>query len=403
MARLKYWVWLSTVGGVRPLTKYRLAETMGGPDAVFFADRDALIAAGATEAEAKRLADKSMMMTERALSVCEDRNIGILTIQDATYPERLRSIADPPATLYVWGRLPPVDELALIAIVGTRQATPYGIRTAARLGADVAKGGGIVVSGLAEGCDAAAMEAALRAGGAVVGVLGTAIDVVYPKKNAPLFDEVRAHGALVSEYPPGMRTFASDFRVRNRIITGLSLGVAVAEAPMRSGTRVTVSHALEQGRDVFAVPGNIDGFAAEGTNDLIASGAIPVTSGGAILAEYAHRTDLNRQEPSAFAPARPVSAPPRPETAPTPIKKEIDNHKDIVYIDLAEKLAELPEPQRRIMQALTAPDMHADELIEASGLSAAEANAALTMLQVTGCVTQGPGRRYSRGKQFISR
>ena len=407
MARLKYWVWLSTIGGVRPLTKYRLAGAMGGPEAIFFADRDELLAAGATEAEAKRLSDKSMMMTERALSVCEDRGIGILTIQDATYPERLRSIADPPVTLYVWGRLPPVDELAFIAIVGTRRATPYGVRSAARLGADVARGGGVVVSGLAEGCDAAAMEAAIRSGGTVVGVLGTAIDGVYPKSNAALFNEVRAHGALVSEYPPGMRTFASDFRVRNRIITGLSLGVAVAEAPIRSGTRVTVNHALEQGRDVFAVPGNIDGPAAEGTNDLIASGAIPVTSGMAILAEYSHRTDLNRREPAASAPTRPVSAPPRPNAGPTrpsaartPIKKEIDNQKDIVYIDLAEKLAELPEPQRRVMQALTAPDMHADELIEASGLSAAEANAALTMLQLSGCVTQGPGRRYSRGKQF---
>ena len=158
---------------------------------------------------------------------------------------------------------------------------------------------------------------------------------------------------------------------------------------------------------MFAVPGNIDGPAAEGTNDLIASGAIPVTSGMAILAEYSHRTDLNRREPAVSAPTRPVSAPPRPNAGPTrpsaartPIKKEIDNQKDIVYIDLAEKLAELPEPQRRVMQALTAPDMHADELIEASGLSAAEANAALTMLQLSGCVTQGPGRRYSRGKQF---
>lgn len=379
MASLKYWVWLSCIGNVRPYVKYRLTEEMDGPENVFFAGKDEMMFAGANAKEADRLMDKSMAAAERALAYCEEKHITVLTIQDAIYPERLRSIADPPVVLYIRGKLPPVDEALMIGVVGTRKASPYGLRMASKLGREIAEGGGVVVSGLAEGCDSAAMEAALRAGGTTVGVLGTSIEKVYPAKNRWLFREVSSRGALVSEYPPEMRTFASDFKARNRIISGLSLGVAVTEAPKHSGTRVTVSHALEQGRDVFAVPGNADRAAAEGCNELLAEGAIPISSGRDILDAYAGR----------FAPRT-------PESTPTHIKKEIDKPKDIVYIDSIEKWESLPEPQRRIMEALTRPDMHADELIEATGLSAAETLSALTLLQLTGYVTVGEGKRYTR-------
>ena len=287
MARLRYWVWLSCVTGVRPLIKYRLAQTMGGPERIFFAKREELLAAEPLlqTAEADKLADKSMERADKALRACEERGIGVLTVQDAAYPERLRHIPDPPAVLYVWGKLPPVDEAVLLAVVGTRKATPYGIKMAGKLGRELAQGGAVVVSGLAEGCDSAAMEAALRAGGVTVGVLGTAIDQIYPAKNRPLFEETRARGALVSEYPPGARTFPSDFKTRNRIITGLSLGVVVVEAPLRSGTRSTADHALEQGRDVFAVPGAVDAASSAGCNELIAQGAAPAVSGEAVLLE----------------------------------------------------------------------------------------------------------------------
>ena len=377
MARLRYWVWLSCVTGVRPLIKYRLAQTMGGPERIFFAKREELLAAEPLlqTAEADKLADKSMERADKALRACEERGIGVLTVQDAAYPERLRHIPDPPAVLYVWGKLPPVDEAVLLAVVGTRKATPYGIKMAGKLGRELAQGGAVVVSGLAEGCDSAAMEAALRAGGVTVGVLGTAIDQIYPAKNRPLFEETRARGALVSEYPPGARTFPSDFKTRNRIITGLSLGVVVVEAPLRS----TADHALEQGRDVFAVPGAVDAASSAGCNELIAQGAAPAVSGEAVLRAYSGRIDLVRQEPTEI-----------------PIKKEIDKPEDIVYIDLTEKLESLPPVQRQVLTAMTRPDMLADEIIEASGLTARETLAALTMLQVTGYVAQGTGKRYTR-------
>ncbi len=387
MARLKYWIWLSCIENVRPLTKKRLAEAMDGPENLFYADGEKLLSVpGVTPAEAKRLSDKSMDTASRVLSACQEQGIEILTLQDAKYPERLRNIPDPPVVLYIKGRLPAVDDSLLIAVIGTRKASPYGIKMARKLGGELAAAGAVVVSGLAVGCDGAATEAALRAGGVTIGVLGTAIDRVYPASNRPLFEEVAARGALVSEYGPGVRTFGSDFRARNRIISGLSLGVAVAEAPIRSGTRATVNFALDQGRDVFAVPENVDAAAAAGCNDLIANGAAVATCGEDILAQY-------RAQGGFFRPA----APPAPKPAhSTHIKKEIDKPKDIVYIDFTEVPEGLPSAQRNILAAMTAPDMHADELIEATGLPAQEVLAALTMLQVTGYVTQGAGRRYTR-------
>ncbi|MCD8115620.1 MAG: DNA-processing protein DprA [Oscillospiraceae bacterium] len=312
MARLKYWIWLSCIGGVRPLVKYQLAAALGGPEKLFFASKEEMqTACGLMRpSEAERLADKSLETAARTIGRCGEKNITILTLQDADYPDRLRQIPDPPVVLYIAGRLPAVDELPLIAVVGTRKATAYGIRMAAKMGREITAGGGVVVSGLAAGCDGAAIQGALEAGGAPVGVLGTAVDQVYPKQNKWLFDELRTRGALVSEYAPGMRTFPSDFVARNRIITGLSLGVVVAEAPIRSGTRTTVEHALEQNRDLFAVPGNADAAVCAGCNDLLAQGAAVATCGADVLGTYEGRRELF---------SRPVS--------PIPIKKRLTSRR----------------------------------------------------------------------------
>lgn len=385
MARVKYWVWLSCAREVRALMKCRLLEAFGGPDKIYgAAERELSSVPGLRPQELERLLDRDMSETERVLSACAARGISLLTLQDAEYPERLRNIPDPPVVLYVWGRLPAVDEHPTFAIVGTRKASAYGLRMASMLGGELARDGAIVVSGLADGCDSAAMDAALRAGGETVGVLGTAIDVVYPAKNRALFEQVKTRGAIVGEYPPGMRTYPADFKARNRIISGLSLGVVVAEAPVRSGTRVTVDHALAQGRDVFAVPGNADAAASAGCNDLIANGAMVAVCGRDVLDAYGERADLVPY---------PVQGTTPPPAEPTHIKKEIDKPKDIVYIDLVEE--ELPPDQRRLMAALVRPGMHTDELIEATGLSAPAALAALTMLEIRGLVTQ-VGRRYSK-------
>lgn len=379
MASIKYWAWLSCISGVRPLVKYKLLNALGGAEQVFFAGREELEAGGAHGAELERLCSKSMEAAFRTMDDCRDKGVQLLTLQDAAYPECLRQIADPPVVLYIIGHLPPADEEPLVAVIGTRKASAYGLRTAAKMGRELAEAGCVVVSGLAAGCDGAAMEAALRAGGTVVGVLGTAIDQVYPRQNRWLFDETRTRGALVSEYPPGVRTYPTDFLARNRIITGLSLGLVVAEAPIRSGTQSTVSRALEQGRDVFAVPGNVDAAASEGCNYILAQGAMVAKCGADVVAVYEGQRVFR----------------PRPALA-IPIKKEIDKAKDIVYIGLTDDWEELPPAQRQVLAAMTRPDMLADEIIQAAGLAAPEAAAALTMLELSGHIVCGAGRRYTR-------
>ena len=379
MARLKYWIWLSCVEGIGSLVRTRLLKALDGPENVFFAGReDYLRVKGVTPAVADRLCDKSMANTVRTLSDCEEKRITVLTLQDAEYPERLRNIPDPPAVLYVEGKVPPVDELCAVAVVGTRKATPYGLKMAAKLGGEIAAGGALVVSGLAAGIDSAAMEGALLAGGQTGGVLGTAVDEVYPKWNKDLFDDVRARGALVSEYPPGMRTVPECFKERNRIISGLCVGTVVVEAPLKSGARNTARHALEQDRDLFAVPGNADASACGGANFLLSEGAAVVTDGWDVLRVYADRFGLKQ-----------------PDSSPTPIKKEIDKHEDMLYIDLGKRLEVLPEPQRSIALAITRPGMLADEITEAAGLPAPVVLSGLTMLQIAGVVKQENGKRYS--------
>jgi DNA processing protein len=380
MARVKHWVWLSCISGVRPVTKYRLVEALGGADKVFFATREELLSKPfVTETEARHLADKSMAFPQQVMETCETKNIQIITLQDAQYPERLRNIPDPPVVLYVLGRLPKVDDEVVLGVVGTRRASAYGIKMAARFGRELAQGGAVVASGLAEGCDGAAMTAALEAGGRLIGVLGTAINQIYPAKNRALFAAVKRQGVLLSEYPPGMRTYPNSFIARNRILSGLSQGVIVVEAPLKSGTRNTAQHALEQGRDVFAVPGNADAQVSAGCNALLAEGAMIAADSREILARYG------------------VTAPPAfVEKEDTPIKKEIDKQEDIVYIDLTAAEESLPSVQRCVLRAMTRPDMLADEITEAAGVTPAETLMALTMLQVAGLVAQGTGKRYTR-------
>lgn len=376
MARTKYWVWLSSFN-IGSAVKRRLLDAFGDPEKIFFASREELSSVRLSERELSLLSDKSMERTAEILGDCDELGIEIFTLQDSDYPERLRQIPDPPAVLYVRGKLPPVDDLACIAMVGTRKTSPYGMKMALRLGGEITKLGGVVVSGVAAGVDSAAMEGALRAGGIAIGVLGTAIDEVYPRSSKPIFDQCAATGALVSEYPPRMRTMGWNFKERNRIISGLSLGVVVVEAPARSGSLVTAGHALEQNRDVFAVPGNADATACAGTNRLLRQGAVPVTSGSDIMEHY--RLD--------FAPAQTPGE-------PIQLKKEIDKAQDLLYIDLVEKIQSLPEPQRAVALAMTQPDMLPDDITAKTGLPAQRVMAALTLLEIAGIVRQ-ENRRYS--------
>ncbi len=216
----------------------------------------------------------------------------ILTMQDAAYPNRLRGIYDPPVLLYGRGALPLFDEEAAIAVVGTRSCTPYGVAVAEEFGYEMAKQGALVVSGMARGIDAAAQRGALRAGGLTAAVLGGGVDVVYPAENRRLYEDIAAVGVLLSEYPPGTEPRSGHFPVRNRIMSGLTLASVVVEAPPRSGALITAHLALDQGRDVFAVPGPITAEASRGCNELIREGAGLASCAWDILGEYEARFPL---------------------------------------------------------------------------------------------------------------
>ena len=415
MSTLKYWVWFAERRGLRPDTRGALLERFGNPQGVYFAGEKELQELSLRETELLSLRDKSTESAERILERCTELDVRILTLQDAAYPNRLRNIYDPPSLLYVLGRLPAVDEQAAVAIVGTRKATPYGIKMGRRMGYEITKGGGLVVSGLAEGVDSAGAEGALRAGGSCIGVLGTAIDQVYPRFNRKLFADVQTVGALVSEYPPGAPIQRGTFPRRNRILSGLSVGVVVIEAPEKSGALITAARALEQGRDLFVVPGNVDSPACEGSNALMKDCAKAVTCGGDVLSEYTHLYTGIQPLTGATALIPQEEEPPERTEEPVPRredthretegrflklrvpkgKKEIDKPGERAYIDMQTCLAGLTEQQLKLVSVMKRPSMHIDDIIDESGLPAASVLSEMTMLEISGIVRRENGKRFS--------
>jgi DNA processing protein len=417
MASLKYWIWLGSAAGVSPAAALALLRRFGSPERVYAADRaqydrvDEL-----RKQELRGLEDKNLDPSEKALEKCAKMGCSVMTIQDAGYPERLKNIYDPPIVLYIRGELPDIDEEAVFAIVGTRKCTDYGLREAGRVAYDVTRRGMLVTTGLARGVDSSAARGALRAGGRVVGVIGSGLDVVYPRNNEKLFDAVAASGAIISEYPPGSEAAPWHFPARNRIISGISVGVAVIEAPERSGALITASCALEQGREVFAMPGNVDAAACAGSNALLRDGAIPLISAADVAAEYLQRfpdkilPDLSDKKAPERVKRRPDAAPGRrapidresgsenaqnaPET-----KKAVDNPAKIEYIDINAPGLELSDTERRVAEAVAPGGVHIDAIIAAGSLSAPETLAALTMLEIKGVVTQSRGKFFSLARK----
>lgn len=246
------------------------------------------------------LAQREKIDVQKLAAAWGKKGIGAVCQADADYPARLRAIFDPPAVLYYRGRLPR-DEL-LVAVVGARRASAYGRNAAKMLACGLAEAGAGVVSGAARGIDSAAHEGALEGGGYTVAVLGCGVDVVYPPENGRLLAAIAERGAIISEYWPGAEPQARFFPVRNRIISGLARGVVVVEAAAKSGSLITADWALEQGRDVFAVPGSIFSATSSGTNKLAKQGAKLVTTAADILEEY------NLAAPATERPTRPEPA-----------------------------------------------------------------------------------------------
>ena len=384
---LKYWVWLSELKGLRNQTRLALLRRFGDPESIFYADADELLLTdGVERSQLKLLENHDLAPADRILADCQRLDIRLLTLSDAAYPGRLKNIYDPPALLYCKGRLPLLDDFLCVAVVGTRDCTPYGVACAEKLGFGLASGGAAVVSGLAKGIDAAAIRGALRAGGVTVGVVGNGLDVYYPHESRYLYEDVASAGILLSEYPPGTEPASGHFPVRNRIISGLSLAALVVEAPEKSGALITAATALEQGRDVFAVPGPIDAPASVGCNCLIRDGAGLVSDASDILREYEGRFVLNlkesREQPETLGYQARMAPEPKP-VAPT--------------LSLRHSDAELTDDQIAVLKALSDTEpMQVDDLTELVEIPTRRVLSALTVLEIDQYVAQHPGKRYTR-------
>ncbi len=412
---LAHWIWLATRPHISDRIKAELVRHFRDPETIYFADEENFREIEGLTAEGYvSLQDKSLRDAEKILEDCRRENVGILTYQDAAYPARLKNISDPPLVFYYKGNLPDFDGNPLIGVVGTRKASAYGLTVAKRMGYQIARCGGIVVSGMAFGIDGLAMQGALTAGMPVVGILGCGPDLVYPVSNRALFRDTEKYGCVLSEFPPGTPPYGWNFPRRNRIISGMSCGVLVVEAPEKSGALITAELALEQGRDVFAVPGNIDVPTFVGSNRLIREGAIMVSHGWDILSEYQARfpdkirkdtestlvqayPDEVRKAAQQEKPERKVAQKPSipGKNRPKKHKEEkivIDKRETSPYSDVNDTLPRLSDEERKIVSALQNGERLVDDVIAETALPAGKVLATLTLLEVKGVVKRLPGR-----------
>ena len=387
MSVLNHWVWLAELKGLSNQTRLALLRHFGTPEDVFYADAgEILLTEGITREQAALLENHDLTGADMILADCQRLGLRLLTIQDAEYPGRLANIYDPPVLLYVKGRLPAFDDEAAVAVVGTRDCTPYGVACADKLGYGLSSGGAVVVSGLAKGIDAAASRGALRAGGVTGGVVGNGLDVHYPYESRYLYEDIAAAGALLSEYPPGTEPAGNHFPARNRIISGLSLATLVVEAPERSGALITAETALEQGRDVFAVPGPIDAPASVGCNRLIRDGAGLVSDAWDILREYAGRFPEKLKQDEAREQPAVLGYQARQKAEPKPVPPSLDLNKSSLTDDQLNLLRAMSDEEPALV----------DDLIEQTGIPTRRVLSALTLLEMEQLVTQHSGKRYTR-------
>jgi DNA processing protein len=373
---MKQWISLNMTPGVGPRAATKLLERFGSAENVFHATR--------SELESLRLKPETIESIikrefhEKAVEELEKaRELGgdVLILDDGSYPYLLREIADPPITLYVKGAWQECFEAPCIAVVGSRRCSTYGENASEMLSRDLAANGICVISGLARGIDTAAHRGAIAGKGRTIAVLGTGIDSVYPKENAKLVDEILASGgAVVSQFPLNTPPLKDNFPYRNRIISGLSLGVLIVEASERSGSLITARLAMEQNREVMAVPGNITSKNSFGTNYLIKSGAKLVQQWQDVVAE------LPQEISSAILPPK------------------IDETKGEIKSKPPGLLpANLSENARKIWQFLSADEpVHIDILLEASSLSIGEVTAVLLDLEMRELVRALPGNSFAR-------
>ena len=365
MDNIRPWFILKSVPGVGNLLGRRLIDHFKSPQNVFQAsDEELLQVDGVTRRHVTAIKTQKVPPTVDAeLDLVNRKGYGIVTLTDSNYPRLLRQIPDPPPFLYVCGRL---DGLPVkVAVVGSRNATGYGIVTTKTLSANLASLGITIVSGMARGIDTAAHQGALAAGGQTIAVLGSGLEQIYPAENKALFQRISEQGAVVSEFPLFTKPEAHNFPIRNRIISGMSLGTVVVEATKKSGSLITARLAAEQNREVFAVPGSIQSFKSIGTHTLIKQGAKLVENAQDIIEEIAPMVQFKK-------------------------KPGTNNRNSNEY-----KLASLTADERRVYDLLGPYPIHIDDLVRNMSVKTGTLSSILLKLELNGLVQQSPGKFFS--------
>lgn len=339
-----------------------------------------------TEKEISKLTKTDLGIAENILRKCQQLNFKAYDISMTEYPQRLREITDAPAVIYVSGELPDFEASNSVSIVGTRRATVYGIRTSLSLGANLSKQGFVVVSGGALGIDCAAHRGVLQEKGKAVCVLGCGIDYDYLLENKELRNMIAATGALVSEYPPSSPAVSHNFPQRNRIISALSQGVIVVEAPKKSGSMITVDFALKQGKDVFAVMGNVDSPYSAGSNQLIKEGAVPITCWQDVAEYYLGVIDYEPQQ----------KLPTENSVKSIPSKnKDITAHSENKPVPVHKDVKDLSEEERKVYLSITDTPVHIDVIAEKTDLPPFVVIRAVSSLELKDLIVNTGGRLYA--------
>jgi len=370
MREVEYWIWISSLEGMGAVKAMGLLQMYKNPRIIYeMSEHELRQTKLLTEKNIQEILD--IQKRERVKQIYKlmiRYNIKMVTIFDDKYPNNLKQIYDPPIALYYKGKFE-INDFA-IAIVGSRRTTNYGAFSAKKLSYELSMRGVQIVSGLARGIDSIAHEGTLDAGGKTIAVLGSGLDNIYPPENARLFEDIiKADGLGISEYPPGMPPLQHNFPARNRIISGISSGVLVVEAAKRSGSLITACYALEQGREVFAIPGNIDCTYSRGTNQLIKDGAKMVLCAEDVLEEFGYREVVFNSD----------------------TKNDFSKRSTKTNFSIFKGLS---TEEIRVVKIISNGIHYIDEIIERSNITTKEINNILFMLEMKGVITQLPGKIF---------
>ena len=359
MVKDKYWVGLSMIKGLGPINIKNLLKYFKTPESIWFARRKELMKVkniGQARAE-QILKMREKIKLDHEMEMLYKKGIQYIVLKDKNYPKILKNIYDPPPILYYKGKN--IFHNINLAVIGSRRSTSYGKRVAEKISYSLSQKGFTIVSGMARGIDSYGHKGALRATGKTIAVLGSGLDHIYPPENNDLFEQIQKKGAVISEFPPDTKPLSGNFPRRNRIISGLSRGVIVIEAAQRSGSLITAGQALEQGREVFAIPGNINRPQSKGTNNLIREGAKIVTKIEDILEEIYLYKEL-----------------------------ENNNKTKIMY-------PELNSDEKTIINIFTnEPELNIDQVVSCCNFNVSKVNRILLRLELKGVLEQSPGKKY---------